>query len=100
MFRTQIFIKSMCILIISLTLQDQWWCCGFNPAYIGKVDVHKQILVGKVDMSRFVDDTGNCYMYEYFKKEMQQNKDNNKLLPYLYFDDITKTFWIMWGDNL
>ena len=93
MFRTQFFIKSMCILIISLTLQDQWWCCGFNPEYIGNVDVHRQVMVGKIDFS------GKPELFKDFNIEYQYQIDRGIEFQWeqLIVDTDNEIVWIMWG---
>jgi len=69
----------------------QWWVTGFNPAYAGNVTVGTEITVGRVDMSRFSG------LYNVFKDTMNDPR-NMKLRKYLYFDDPSETFWVMWGD--
>ena len=39
----------------------QWWVTGFNPEYVGRVDVNKLVSVGCVDF------TGHEDMYEALK---------------------------------
>lgn len=44
--------------------KKQWWITAFNPEYAGNVDVHKQVMVGKIDMSQFEDSDVKSLMFE------------------------------------
>ncbi len=69
--------------------EKQWWITGFNPDYVGNVDVSKEILIGCVDF------TDNMKMYAAFKKDMQAPK-NAAISDFCVFDDVHQTAWIGW----
>ncbi|WP_028510199.1 hypothetical protein [Ruminococcus sp. NK3A76] len=75
----------------------QWWITGFNPDYVGNVDVNTLIMIGKIDMSQFTDENGNI-IYETFKTTIQNEIRFRKYVDDLYFCDQFSTVWIMWGD--
>ena len=76
----------------------QWWITGFNPQYIGNVNVNSLIMIGKIDMSMFTDKNGDNKLFSAFVNDMKTKKKNSVLLQYLYFDEDSSTIWIMWGD--
>lgn len=71
----------------------QWWITGFNPEYAGNVDVHKQVMVGKIDMSQFEDSDGENDMFDSLESNISKNDD---LSEYMIFDEDTDTVWVMW----
>ena len=70
---------------------DQWWITGFNPKHVGKIDVHKQVMVGSVDFSGFEE------LYKKLKEEMDL-EENKAKMEYLFFDDTHNAIWIIWED--
>jgi len=70
---------------------DQWWITGFNPKHVGKIDVHKQVMVGSVDFSGFEE------LYKKLKEEMDL-EENKAKMEYLSFDDTHNAIWIIWED--
>ena len=66
---------------------DQWWITGFNPEHVGKVDVHKQVMVGSVDFSE------NEELYKNFKVE---NENRSIVKDFLIFDKDNLTVWLCW----
>jgi len=71
---------------------DQWWITGFNPEHVGKVDVHKQVMVGSVDFSGFEE------LYENLIDTMNEESDyyNKNAMLYLIPDDNFHKVWICW----
>ena len=71
----------------------QWWITGFNPEYVGKVDVTKYVMIGTVDFS------GREEMYKSLKYKYEKN---NPLSPYVYFDKDASVMWLCWyeGDSI
>ena len=71
---------------------DQWWITGFNPKHVGKIDVHKQVMIGSVDFSG----------YEELYKSLiyTGNKDNDDYVyaadKYLISDDVHHKIWLCW----
>ncbi|MCM1509071.1 MAG: DUF4474 domain-containing protein, partial [Ruminococcus flavefaciens] len=74
---------------------EQWWITGFNPEYVDKVDVKKQVMVGCVDF------TGNEDMFNgLYTKYEKEYKYKNKS-KYLIFDKINYNIWVCWfGEDL
>ena len=72
---------------------DQWWITGFNPEYVGNVDVHKQVMVGEIDMSE------KPGLFKEFIKEYQYQIDRGVKSQWerLIVDTDNKIVWIMWG---
>lgn len=70
--------------------EKQWWITGFNPDYVGNVDVSKEILVGCVDF------TGHEGLYEGFAKEYTSDSELSK---YVILDDDRKLAWIHWCED-
>ncbi|MGN0632545.1 MAG: DUF5113 domain-containing protein [Oscillospiraceae bacterium] len=73
--------------------EKHWWITGFNPEYVGNVDVHKQVMVGKIDMSQFEDSNGENAMFENLYSRIS---DDKKLSKYMLFDEKSNTVWVMW----
>ncbi|MCD7742288.1 MAG: hypothetical protein LUI06_08795 [Ruminococcus sp.] len=72
----------------------QWWITGFNPEYVGEVDVHDLTMVGCIDMS------GNEELFNYFVKQYQNiNIDNHSDWENVCIDETSHCFWICWGDQ-
>ncbi|MCD7742286.1 MAG: hypothetical protein LUI06_08785 [Ruminococcus sp.] len=73
----------------------QWWITGFNPEYVGEVDVHDLTMVGCIDMSDNVSnnkkDVCDQELFEKLKEQYAENK-------YMYFDEISHMVWILWGE--
>lgn len=69
--------------------EKQWWITGFNPDYVGNVDVSKEILIGCIDF------TGHEDMYDslYAAKDFADYVDKKK---YLFFDNDNHMVWICW----
>ena len=81
--------------IISWTpTEDQWWVTGFNPYRVGQANVKTQIMVSKIDLSKFKVNEHNR-IYEALKNDVLSNKDKSK---FTVFDDDLNTVWIVWGD--
>ena len=74
----------------------QWWITGFNPEYVGKVDVTKYVMIGTVDFSGNEEmydrlkETGDDTILEYYNKATE---------TYLIFDDQNKTGWVCWYEE-
>ena len=68
----------------------QWWVCGWNPEYAWDVDVHKLAVVSKVDMSEFK---------ELYKAFIESTPEDNYNIKHLEFDEESKSFWLVWGDD-
>jgi len=67
---------------------DQWWITGFNPKHVGKIDVHKQVMVGSIDFSGFEE------LYWAFEENITAKYQN--LLKFLVFDEQRHNVWICW----
>ncbi len=70
--------------------EKQWWITGFNPDYVGNVDVSKEILIGCVDFS------GREKLYESFAEKYEMDIKRGK---YVILDDDKKLAWICWGED-
>ena len=73
----------------------QWWITGFNPEYVGKVDVTKYVMIGTVDF------TGHEEMYEKLENTADKKDKNYNIATekYCIFDDDIKTVWIYWYEE-
>ena len=69
--------------------EKQWWITGFNPDYVGNVDVSKEVMIGCIDF------TGHEDMYDslYAAKDFADYVDKKK---YLFFDNDKHMVWICW----
>jgi len=67
----------------------QWWITGFNPKHVGKVDVHKQVMIGSVVFNTKA-------MYDYF---VEYNGDRTTVKDYIICDENNMTVWLMWYDK-
>ena len=69
--------------------EEQWWITGFNPKHVGKIDVHKQVMIGCVNFSG----------YEDLYKKINAAKDSFGYVEkkkYLFFDEGNYCLWICW----
>jgi len=73
----------------------QWWITGFNPEYVGKVDVTKYVMIGTVDF------TGHEEMYEALEKTsyLEEKNYNKATKYYTVFDDENHTVWLCWCEE-
>lgn len=70
----------------------QWWACGFNPAYVLRVDSTKLVTIGAIDMSSQKD------LYNEFIS--MYDSSASSLSKYLYFDPDNYYVYVMWGDSV
>ncbi len=70
--------------------EKQWWITGFNPDYVGNVDVSKEILIGCVDF------TGYENMYNALKTD---TLIQDTIKDYAVFDDINLVVWLCWHER-
>lgn len=60
---------------------------------LGDVDVHKQVMVGEIDMSQFEDSNGENAMLDTLESNISKDIDLSK---YMLFDEKSDTVWVMW----
>ncbi len=77
--------------------ENQWWITGFNPKYVGKVDVKKQVMIGSVDFSKFTTVDGKNVMYSKFEKDISEY--NYELLDFMTFDKENDIVWLLWCER-
>ena len=67
--------------------QDQWWICGFNPAYTKSPNPAIMTVLGSINFSSRRD------LYQTLKTDTQRDL---KLKDFMIFDDESNLVWIIW----
>ena len=77
--------------------EEQWWITGFNPSHLrDEVDVHKQAMICRIDLSENVD------MYDaLFLTSKPESEDHNTATEkFCIFNDEEKIVWIVWHEEI